>query len=112
MIIKGKTLTKPLLKDLLEGNSYGVGENSLYPKNKQNLKAATSFHLAFIHSKKKTDLPYSLTSIKLELMLLGEVFSGLLSFFVFTDVSIADQINQFRQQLTHFTTFMENTKCQ
>ena len=52
IVINGITLTKHMLKELL-GNSYNVHEDSLYPKDKQNVKSATSFLLAFIESVKK-----------------------------------------------------------
>ena len=90
-----RTLTKTLLKELFVGNTYGVGENALYPKDKQNVKSATSFLLAFIESTQKTEVTYNLVPIKSDLMLLGEVFLGLLSFYVFTDKSISEQIKSF-----------------
>ena len=95
MVINGIALTKTLLKELFLGNNYGVGESALYPKDKQNVKSATSFLLAFIESTQKTEVPYNLVPIKSDLMLLGEVFSGLLSFYLFTDISISEQIKSF-----------------
>ena len=95
MVINGIALTKTLLKELFVGNTYGVGENALYPKDKQNVKSATSFLLAFIESTQKTEVTYNLVPIKSDLMLLGEVFLGLLSFYVFTDKSISEQIKSF-----------------
>ena len=95
MVINGIVLTKHMLKQLLEGNDYGLNEQSLYPKDKQNVKSAT-FLLAFINAvTKKDELPYNILPIKTELQLLAHVFTGLLSFYVFTDISITDQIKSF-----------------
>ena len=95
IVLKGITLIKALLKTLLAGNSYDIGEESLFPKDKQNVKSATTFLLAFIEATQKTEFPYHLVSIQLELKLLGEVFSGLLAFYVFTEYSITEQIKAF-----------------
>ena len=48
--------------------------------------------LTFQESTKKYELKYTLVPVREELKILGEVFYGLLSFFVFTEFSIADQI--------------------
>ena len=86
--IDGIVLTKNLIKELIEGNSFSVTEQSLYPKDKQNVKSATSFLLAFIEGCRKMDLPYNLMPIQSQLAMLGEVFAGLLHFYVYSDSSI------------------------
>ena len=93
--VDGVVLTRKMLKEMLDGNSYNVNEEALYPKDKQNVKSATSFLLAFIEGSRKEELPYNLLPIKSELRMLGEAFSGLLSFYVYSDSSITDQIKSF-----------------
>ena len=93
IIISGITLNKNILKQLFEGNEYGLKEESLYPKDKQNVRSPTTFLLAFIDALTlKEELPYKIIPIKQELQLLSHVLGGLLSFFVYTDSSIPDQI--------------------
>ena len=96
MVIDDIVLTKHMLKQLLEGNDYGFNEQSLYSKDKQNVKSATTFFLAFIDAvTKKDELPYNILPIKTELQPLAHVFTGLLSFYAFTDISITDRIKSF-----------------
>ena len=92
MTIRGIKITKKMLKDLLADNSYGVTEAALHPRDKQNVKSASSFLLAFIEGTEKNILPYNLVPIKSELVMMGKVFYGLLSFFVFSDASISEQL--------------------
>ena len=92
MLINDIVITKKLLKEFLEGNTIGVGENQLHPKDKQNVEAATNFLLAFIEMSEKEELPYNFIPIKIHLKCLGKIFQGLLSFYVYADTSIEDQI--------------------
>ena len=77
--INGIVLTKKPVKGYLQWESCHI-ESLLYPKDKQNVESATNFILAFIKACTKSDLPYNLIPIKLELRLPGEVFYGILSF--------------------------------
>ena len=58
---------------------------------------APKFMLLFIEAVHKSDvvLPYRLSGIKLELLLLSYVFEAMLSFYVYTGKSIKDQIKSF-----------------
>ena len=93
MQINGVMITKKLLAEFLEGNSHGVGEEQLHPKDKQNVDAATKFLLAFIEASQKEDLPYNFLPIKQELKLLGQIIKGLLSFYVYVEMNISEQLS-------------------
>lgn len=92
--MKDVVLTKNLLKEVIDGNSYGVEGQALNPKDKQNVKSATSFLLAFIEGCRGGKYPYSLKPLENELNMLADIFDGLLHFFVFSDVSIGEQITK------------------
>ena len=58
--INGIRITKKLLKEFLDGNSFG--KQNLYPKDKQNVEAATKFHLVFIEMAEKGQLSIQLSA--------------------------------------------------
>ena len=93
--MKEIVVTKSLLREMIEQNSYNVTEQALNPKDKQNVKSATSFLLAFIEGCRNSKYPYSLMPIESELNMLAEVFDGLLHYYVFSDASISEQIKKF-----------------
>ena len=92
IVIDGVCILKNILKQLFDGNEYGLKDESLYPKDKQNVQSATTFLLAFIDAVTQDELPYNITHIKRDLQLLGQVFIGLLSFYVYTEHSISEQL--------------------
>ena len=94
MNINGIQITKKLLGEFLDGNSFEVGEHHLYPKDKQNVEAATRFHLAFMEMAKKGNMPYNFMPIKREIGYIAEIMEGLLAFYVYADASITDQIQK------------------
>ena len=86
MLINEIVITKKLLKEFFEGNSFGIGENQLYPKDKQNVEAATKFLLAFIEMSEKEEMPYNFIPSNTQLKCLGKIFQGLLSFYVYANI--------------------------
>ena len=102
MQINGVTIYNDDLRQMLsltEKNSLVV-ENLVKPRDKQNVPNATKFLLTFISTirninEKSLVLPYRLLSIKSELYLLSYVYEGILSFYVYTDLSISLQLKAF-----------------
>ena len=94
-------ITKKSLNELIDCEDK---INLLYPKDKQNVASATKILISFIDSVSLgessssdsiSNFPYSLMSIKNELYLLSLVFKGILSFYVYVDLSLSDQLKAF-----------------
>ena len=85
---------KALFSLLPEANDLEI-DGLLYPQDKQNVPSATKFLLMFIEAVRNASsnqFPYRLIPIREHLLLLANVFEGLLSFYVDTDVEIKRQI--------------------
>ena len=82
-------LTRKSLEKLLGEE----GKHLIYPKDKQNVPSATKFMLLF-EEQLEGGLPYNLLPIKSLLLMLAEVFRGVLCLFVFIDQSLEDQLLQ------------------
>ena len=96
MCINGVVITKKLLKEMFKENSFKVSDEIIHPKDKQNVKSATTFLLAFIErSQAEEDLPYGLMAVQKQLKMLAEVFTGVLSFYVYSDASISQQLTRY-----------------
>ena len=97
--INGVVIYNDDLRQLLSlsADNSMVADSLVKPKDKQNVPNATKFMLHFINAVRDESvaLPYRLRPIKFELRLLSYLFQGLLSFYAFTDISIATQIKSF-----------------
>ena len=101
--IKGTNVMKKDILELLSLNELSLQpgnvfklENLVYPPDKQNVPAATTFCIMFrdiVQSEKQ--LPYRLTPIKSVLQAFSYVMDGVLSFYAFPDISVSDQIQRF-----------------
>ena len=71
-------------------------ERLIHPTDKQNVASATKFCLLFMEvvndPSTSSSWPFRLQTIKAELRLLSTVMKGMLSFFVYTDASLVDQL--------------------
>ena len=94
--IENVTITKKHLNELIDCDDK---TNIIYPKDKQDVGSSTKFLLSFIDavsigdtstSETSSNLPYGLLPIKNELYLLSLVFKGVLSFYVYADISLCD----------------------
>ena len=99
--LQGATVKKSDLKELFsllpDSNPLKL-DGIFFPKDKQNVPAATTFLLAFIDSVRnipEKDFPFRLVPIRKQLLLLANVYEGLISFYVYTDLDIEKQIVRF-----------------
>ena len=101
--IQNITIKKCDLKNLfcLLANSNDLEiDGLLHPTDKQNVPTATKFLLYFIEAVRDTpikDFPYRLVSIREHIILLSNVFEGLLCFYTDTTISIKKQITLFSE---------------
>ena len=73
-------------------------DDLLYPNDKQNVPSATKFLLTFIDAVRNVPakyFPYWLISIRKDLLVLADVFNGLLSLYVDSEIDIKEQILDF-----------------
>ena len=95
MIVKITDL-QSLFSLLPESNNLEI-DALLFPKDKQNVPNATKFLLMFIdamHDVPESTFPYRLLPIHKGLVMLANVFEGLLSFYVDTQIDVKKQIVQ------------------
>lgn len=99
--ISGVTIKKSDLKELFysleDANTLKI-DGLLYPKDKQNVPAATEFLLMFIESMTsipQKKFPYRLVPVYNKLTMLAKVFVGVLSFYVYVDKDISSQLVAF-----------------
>ena len=98
-VAQGVPLMKNDIRSLLSINEDYIGhklDSLIYPKDKQNVPAATTFLILFKNAVQSgKELPYRLIPIKDTLNAFSHVIEGILSFYCYPDLGIDEQIRAF-----------------